>query len=80
MRCSDKWKDLEQSGGLKDSRGAAHLSDGVHGQLWSADIQHGNSQPSSQDGPDGCSTGTVVPHHYVLGNTTYMHTQVIFLT
>lgn len=71
FRLKFKLNDLEQSCGLEDSGGAAHLSDGVHGQLRSTNIQHRNSQPSCQDGPNGCSTGTVVPHHHVLRNTAY---------
>ena len=57
---------LEEGGALQHAGGAAHLPDGVHGQLRSADVQHGNAETSGQDGPDGGPAGAVVTDHHVL--------------
>lgn len=57
---------LEEGGALQDAGGAAHLSDGVHGELRSADIQHGDAEAGGQDRSDGGSTRAVVTDHHVL--------------
>lgn len=57
---------LEEGGALQDAGGAAHLSDGVHGELRRADVHHGDAEAGGQDGPDGASTGAVVTDHHIL--------------
>ena len=57
---------LEEAGALQDAGGAAHLSDGVHGELRRSDVHHGDAEPRRQDGSDGGSTGAVVTDHHIL--------------
>lgn len=57
---------LEEGGALQDAGGAAHLSDGVHGELRPPDVHHGDAETGSQDGADGGATRAVVTHHHVL--------------
>jgi len=57
---------LEEGGALQDAGGAAHLSDGVHGELRRSDVRHGDAEAGGEDGPDGGPTGGVVTHHHVL--------------
>lgn len=57
---------LEEGGALQHTGGAAHLPDGVHGQLRSADVHHGNAETGRQDGSDGGPTGAVVTNHHIL--------------
>lgn len=57
---------LEEGGALQHTGGAAHLPDGVHGQLRGADVHHGNAETGRQDGSDGGPTGAVVTNHHIL--------------
>ena len=57
---------LEEGGALQDAGSAAHLPDGVHGELRSSDVDHGDAEPGGQDGSDGGSTRAVITHHHVL--------------
>lgn len=57
---------LEEGDALQHAGGAAHLSDGVHGELRRSQIQHRDAQAGGQDGPDGGPTRAVVPDHHVL--------------
>lgn len=57
---------LEQGGALQHAGGAAHLPDGVHGQLRRSDVGHGDAEPRRQDGADGGPTGAVVTYHHIL--------------
>lgn len=61
---------LKEGDALEHPRGAAHLPDGVHGQLWAADVQHAQPQAGGQNGADGGSTGRVVAHHELLHGDT----------
>ena len=51
---------------MQDAGGAAHLPDGVHGQLRRSDVDHGNAEPGGEDRTDGGSTWAVVTHHDIL--------------
>lgn len=57
---------LEEGDALKHPRGAAHLPDGMHGQLRAANVQHTQPQAGGQDGADGGAAGCVVAHHELL--------------
>lgn len=57
---------LEEGGALQHAGGAAHLPDGVHGELRRPDVHHGDPQAGGQDGPDGGAAGAVVAHHHIL--------------
>lgn len=57
---------LEQGGALQDAGGAAHFSDGVHGQLRSSDVHHRDAQPCRQDWADGRPARAVVTHQHIL--------------
>lgn len=57
---------LEEGGALQDAGGAAHLSDGVHGELRPPDVHHGDAETSGQDGADGGAARAVVAHHHIL--------------
>lgn len=57
---------LEEGGALQHAGGAAHLSDGVHGELRSSHVHHGDAEPGGQDGSDGGAAGAVVTDHHVL--------------
>lgn len=71
---------LEEGDALQHAGGAAHLSDGVHGELRRSQIQHRDAEAGGQDGPDGGATRAVVPDHHVLqeegadgGNLPWFH-------
>lgn len=57
---------LEEGDALQHAGGAAHLSDGVHGELRRSDIQHRDAEAGGQDGPDGGPTRAVVTDHHIL--------------
>lgn len=61
-----RWGYLEEGGALQDAGGAAHLSDGVHGELRASHVHHGDAEPGGQDGSDGGAAGAVVTDHHVL--------------
>lgn len=60
---------LEEGGALQDAGGAAHLSDGVHGELRPPDVHHGDAKSGGQDGADGGAARAVITHHHVLQDT-----------
>lgn len=57
---------LEESDALQHPRGAAHLSDGVHGQLRAADVQHTQPQAGGQNGANGGAARRVIAYHELL--------------
>lgn len=61
---------LEEGGALQDTGGAAHLPDGVHGELRSTDVHNRDTEPGGQDRSDGGSTRTVVTDHHILQDIT----------
>lgn len=57
---------LEEDGALQDAGRAAHLSNGVHGELWGSDVRHGEAEAGGQDGSNGGPTRAIVTHHHIL--------------
>lgn len=57
---------LEEGGALQDAGGAAHLPDGVHGELRGSDVHHRDAEAGGQDGSNGGPTRAVVTDHHIL--------------
>lgn len=69
---------LEEGDALQDAGGAAHLPDGVHGELGSTDVHHSNAEFGGQDGADGGPTGAVVTDHHILEGRGHYHRLIQF--
>ncbi len=66
MRLFHRWGYLEEGGALQDTGRAAHLPNGVHGELRRSDVHHGDAEAGGKDGSDGGSTRAVVTDHHIL--------------
>ena len=60
--------DLIEHGGLVYGGGAAHLTDGVHAQLWHAKVARPQPKLGRHHWTNGGATGTVVADHNFLDN------------
>lgn len=71
---------LQEGSALQHAGGAAHLPDGVHGELRRPDVHHGDPQAGGKDGPDSGAARAVIADHHVLSGRSVIGSNIVIIT